>query len=233
MRSGNWLWTILAVGGLLALVMVLANRYPGMINGAEDRTRLIYLIGVIILMIGGGSVGIRFRHRPGSSLAQIGLWVAIFACLMLGYSFRSDFALMGARLSGELTPSAGELMGSNEISFPRAADGHYHVMATINGARIDFLVDTGATDIVLSLDDARRLGYDLDQLTFTSMAQTANGTVMGAPIRIAELAVGPIVMTDIRADVNQAEMSGSLLGMEFLNRLQSWRVENDRLTLKK
>ena len=233
MRSGNWLWSILAVGGLLALIMVLANRYPGMINGAEDRTRLIYLIGIVVLMIGGGSVGLRLRHRPGSSLAQIGLWVAIFACLILGYSFRQDFALLGARLTGELTPSAGELAGSDEVSFPRAADGHYHVMATINGARIDFLVDTGATDIVLSPDDARRLGYDPGQLTFTSMAHTANGTVMGAPIRISELVVGPIVMTDVRADVNQAEMAASLLGMEFLNRLQSWRVENERLTLKK
>lgn len=232
MGSRNWLWAIISAGGLIALVMLLADRFPGRLDDAEQRTRLVYLIGVLILVSSGG-LAVRLRNQPKNSLFQLGLWVAIFAFLTLGYSFKKEFSQLGARLSGELSPSSGTIGDSGEISFPRSADGHYHVMATINGKRIEFLVDSGATDIVLSPDDAGRLGFDPAQLSFTSMAETANGVVYGAPIMLGEIDVGPIVMVDLPAQVNRADMTYSLLGMEFLNRLQSWKVENDKLTLKK
>ena len=231
MARGNWLWIILSVLGLIIIVKLLSDTFPGRLDSAEDRGRLIYLVALLPL-VGGGLIA-RLRSRPGSSLGQLGSWVAIFAALILGYSFRGDFSQVAARITGELTPSLGATEGPGEISFPRADDGHYHVMATIDGARIEFLVDSGATDIVLSPDDARRLGYDLTQLSFTLMAETANGSVLGAPIRLREIDVGPIVMIDIPAQVNQADMSNSLLGMQFLDRLKSWHVENDRLTLRK
>ena len=80
------------------------------------------------------------------------------------------------------------------------------------------MIDTGATAVVLSPTDAERLGYDLAKLGFTGFAQTANGTVRTAPIRLDSLVVGDIRLTDLPAVVNQAAMAGSLLGMSFLDR---------------
>jgi aspartyl protease family protein len=97
---------------------------------------------------------------------------------------------------------------------------------------VRFMVDSGATEIVLSPEDARMLGMQPEQLDYTLEAQTANGTVRGAPIRLKTLKVGPIVMHDIPATVNEAEMPVSLLGMEFLRRLKSWGVTNGRLTFE-
>ena len=96
---------------------------------------------------------------------------------------------------------------------------------------IRFLVDTGASEVVLSPRDAERLGFDLKSLNFNRIYQTANGTVTGAPVRLEEIRIGPIVVSDVRASVNGAEMKRSLLGMSFLGRLGGYRVNGDVLTL--
>jgi aspartyl protease family protein len=230
MARGNWLWIGLGILGLALAILLLMDAFPGRLNSGADRDRLIYLLVLLPFVCAG--LLTRIRARPGSTLGQIGIWVAIFAILVLGYSFRNDFAWIGARVSGELTPSLGMSEAPGEIGFPLAEDGHYYAMAIVDGVRVEFMIDSGASDIVLSPGDARRLGHDLDQLRFTVMAETANGTVFGAPIRLGEIAIGPIVMRDLPAHVNQADMSNSLLGMTFLNRLRSWHVENARLTLR-
>jgi aspartyl protease family protein len=76
------------------------------------------------------------------------------------------------------------------------------------------------------------LGMQPEYLNYTMEAETANGRVRGAPIRIQTLKVGPIVMHDVPATVNEAEMPASLLGMEFLRRLKSWGVQDGRLTFE-
>ncbi len=86
---------------------------------------------------------------------------------------------------------------------------------------------------MLSPADARRLGFDLGRLAFTEYYATANGTVRGAPIRLDEIVVGPIRLTNLRASVNEAAMDTSLLGMSFLNRLDSYEVRGDTLTLRR
>jgi aspartyl protease family protein len=86
--------------------------------------------------------------------------------------------------------------------------------------------------VVLSPADARMMGLDPAQLSYTRIADTANGRVRGAPIIINEFKLGPITVQDLPAVVNETEMPVSLLGMEFMNRLKSWRVENGRLTLE-
>jgi aspartyl protease family protein len=93
------------------------------------------------------------------------------------------------------------------------------------------MVDTGATDVVLAPNDARRIGIDTAALVFDQLADTANGTVSGAAVRLDSLTVGSIEMNGLPATVNGADMSESLLGMEFLGRLRGWRVENGVLTL--
>ena len=101
----------------------------------------------------------------------------------------------------------------------------------MNGAFIDFVVDTGATDIVLSERDARRAGFTPSELDYIGRAQTANGEVRIAPVRIDRFAVGGIEDVGVRAVVNEGDLDGSLLGMSYLQRFSSGEISGGRLVL--
>jgi clan AA aspartic protease (TIGR02281 family) len=107
--------------------------------------------------------------------------------------------------------------------------GHFLVEAVVNGVPIDFLVDTGASHVVLTPQDARRLGFTANHLEFTQEFQSANGTVRAAPV---ELRIGQFSLFDLEASVNGGPLPISLLGMSFLQRLSSYEVARGRLILR-
>jgi aspartyl protease family protein len=110
--------------------------------------------------------------------------------------------------------------------------GHFLIEAVVNGVPIDFMVDTGASHVVLSLQDARRLGFTPTNLHFTQKFQSANGTVRAAPVELRELRIGQLRLFDLEASVNGGPLPISLLGMSFLQRLSSYEVARDRLILR-
>ncbi len=85
----------------------------------------------------------------------------------------------------------------------------------------------------MSPADARRIGFDPDRLRFTGFAETANGTVRTAAVRLGSIEIGPIRLHDLPASVNQAPMRGSLLGMSFLERLRSFEIRDGVLILRR
>ena len=129
---------------------------------------------------------------------------------------------------GEDEGEAGDL----EYVIEPGAGGHYVVDAMVNGAPITFLVDTGASSIVLTMDDAERLGLRPESLRFTQRFVTANGEVRGAPVVLREIRIGQFSLYDVPASVNEAPLSVSLLGMSFLRRLNGYGVEDGRLVLR-
>jgi aspartyl protease family protein len=226
-KAGIWLLVVAVLVGVVAMAAKLA---PGAPDDTDRTLQLIYLCVILAVLAGG--LAARLQARPGTTLAHLGTWGLIFAALILIYSYRDQFGVLGERFSAELIPARGTETGPASIAYAAEADGHYHVYGVIDGSSVRFMVDSGATDIVLSPEDARMLGLQPDQLDYTLQAQTANGIVRGAPVRLKTLKVGPIVMHDVPATVNEAEMSVSLLGMEFLRRLKSWGVQNGRLTFE-
>lgn len=96
---------------------------------------------------------------------------------------------------------------------------------------MDFVIDTGATEMVLSLEDARRVGLDTAALAYVGQARTANGVVPIAQVVLDEVALGGISDTNVRASVNGGQMDGSLLGMGYLERFSKIEIEGDRLVL--
>jgi aspartyl protease family protein len=225
----SWIWLLVAAV-LVGVIALAAKVAPGALDDNDKRMQLIYLC--IILAVLAGGLAARLQARPGTTLAHLGTWGVIFAALILIYSYRDQFGVIGGRFAAELVPARGTETGPASIAYSAEADGHYHVYGAIDGSSVRFLVDSGATDIVLSPDDARMLGMQPEYLNYTMVAQTANGTVRGAPVRLKTLKVGPIVMHDVPATVNEAEMPVSLLGMEFLRRLKSWGVKNGKLTFE-
>src|SRR3546814_9792632 len=97
-------------------------------------------------------------------------------------------------------PSRAVEVAEGVVEVRAGAGGHFVVTATVNGVPVDFLIDTGASDIVLSLADAQRLGYSPENLSFTRQYVTANGIGRGAPIRLDSLAVGPNGYAGLPAD---------------------------------
>ncbi|HKP24222.1 MAG TPA: TIGR02281 family clan AA aspartic protease [Dongiaceae bacterium] len=229
MRRSVGFWLLILLGATVALVFILNELFPGTLDDPESRVYMLTRIGWVAL-IGASVIGVA-RFNPKTALRQAAIWVAIILGLVGLYSFKNDAAYIGQRFMGALSPTQGVMHDDGTLSFDAGPDGHFRIQGLVNGGRVTFMVDTGASDVVLTPGDARRVGIDPATLVFDQFAETANGRVSGAAIRLDRLAVGSIEMSQLPATVNGAEMSESLLGMEFLNRLHGWRVENGVLTL--
>ena len=177
---------------------------------AEDLPRLIYL--VLLLAVVGGYFLVENRKRLGRTAQQAAIWGLIFLGAVAAAGLWSDIrrnTLPGIAVTGE---------GRIEVAV--ADDGHFYLGAKVNGVDVLFVVDTGASDIVLSARDARRAGFDPAALNYFGRAMTANGPVATAPVRIATLQLGDFTDTAVSAVVNSGEMDRSLLGMSYLGRFE-------------
>ena len=227
--SARWfafLAILLIIG---ALIVWLAERYPDVLIGRDGRIDLAR--SVIWLGLIAGSVFLH-RHLPlGRALTYGVIWVAIIALLVLGYSFRHDVRDAIDRISSEILPHSPRVVG-DFVEIRAGSHGHFVLEAEVDGIAVRFLVDTGASDVVLSPRDALRLGLTPENLIFNKLYRTANGLVRGAPVKIGQLVIGPISKTQVSASVNSVEMDQSLLGMSFLNRLSGYEVRGGLLILK-
>lgn len=216
-----------------AALYFLAQRFPGALAGQGGQVSLVYLsVLAVALLISAVS----FRRLSGTTIARNlrygALWVVIFVVLAGGYSYRNEVKTISQRIMGDLVPGYGGVTGTNEVTYTRAEDGHFYIDAESARVPIRFLVDTGASLIVLSPGDAQRLGFDLARIQFDRYFETANGTVRGASAVLSELWLGERVLRNVPVSINEAPMSNSLLGMAFLEQLESIEVRGDRLVLR-
>jgi aspartyl protease family protein len=221
---------IAIVIAIAVLAYLLAGQFPGALDSDWEWARLLQLIGVLALVSGGVFFAQRVRARE--TLRNIAIWAGIALLLMTAYAFQDELQTVGQRVRSELLPGEPVLAGENEIVLTAGQDGHFYANAEVNGARVRFLIDTGASDIVLAPDDARRAGIDMGALNFSRSYRTANGIGEGAPLRIESLRLGPIWLNDVPASVNRAPMDTSLLGMSFLRQVASFEIEGRRMRLR-
>lgn len=187
---------------------------------AETTGRLLYL--VLLLAAVGGWVIVEYRKRMGQALRTAAAWGLIFIGVMAGYGLWTD-------MRSQIAPRQ-MVAESGTIEVPRAADGHYYLTLMVNGTPVQFLADTGATNMVLSDADARRVGIDPESLVYIGRAQTANGTVPTARVELGSVELGPYRDAGFSAWVNKGDMDGSLLGMDYLA-LYRVEIAGDRMIL--
>ena len=225
------LWVLLA-GLLIALLILIARRGEGTIGSLSsgEFASLAYKIALLVFV--GATALVMFRERFAQALTAALLWVVFALILVVGYSYRFELRDVADRVLAELMP--GHVIGhGRSVEVARASGGDFDVIAQINGARVPMVLDTGASSVVLTRDDARAGGLPLEVLAYTANIDTANGRTLAAPVRLDRIAIGGLVERSVEALVAQpGQLKTSLLGMSFLNRLQSWEVRGDRLLLR-
>jgi len=177
-----------------------------------------------------------FRSPRPSDIARMATaamsWAALLVALTGVYAYRFEASEIVGRITGELFPSEPQVGQGGEVIVNRRLSGEFVIAARVNGARVSFLFDTGASAVVLSAADAKRAGISAAGLTFDVPVATANGSGLAAEARIDRIAIGPIVMRNVPAMVARpGALDESLLGMSFLERLKSYTVERDRLVM--
>lgn len=190
----------------------------------DDYGSLLYL-GLLLLLI-GGSYLLASRGRMGQVLTQAAIWALIFLGTIAAYGLWPEIrSAMIPTQQSLLTPEG------QAVTVPRAVNGHYYLTLRINDVPVVFTVDTGATDLVLSRDDARAIGIRPEDLAYLGMAGTANGTVRTARVTLDEVALEQIVDRDVHAVVTDGELDGSLLGMSYLHNFSRLEIAEGELIL--
>jgi aspartyl protease family protein len=224
------LWLLLA-GLLIAFLILFARHGEGTVGplSTGDFASLAYKVALLVFL--GSAALVMFRERFTHALAAAVFWVVLALALVVGYSYRFELRDVADRVMAELMPGH-VISHGRSVEVARAANGDFGVLGQINGARIAMILDTGASTIVLTREDAKAAGLPLEVLTYTANIDTANGRTRAAPVTLDRIAVGGLVERSVEALVAQpGQLKTSLLGMSFLNRLQSWEVRGDRLLL--
>lgn len=188
----------------------------------DDLPRLVYL--VLLLAVVAGYFLIESRGQIGRRAQQAAIWGLIFLGAVAISGLWTD--VRRAALPTE------PVVRDDALEVPVAADGHYYLTAEVNGARILFVVDTGASEIVLTQRDAKRAGLAPEALAFVGTAMTANGRVPIAPVTLDRFVLGGKEERNVRALVNGGELDTSLLGMSWLGR-HDVSFARDRLIIRR
>ncbi len=188
----------------------------------SDQTAQFIFLALLGSAIAGGFI-VQNRHQMGKVAQQASVWGLIFigviAAIGLWGDIRDDVMPRQSAYAGGVT------------EVPRQRDGHFYLTLLINGQPIEFLVDTGATQVVITKSDADLVGIDVANLAFLGTAYTANGPVNTATVRLNTVQLGEITDSDIRALVNEGELDQSLLGMSYLGLYARIEITGDALIL--
>ncbi len=197
-----------------------------------DNDKLLYTI-YTVLVLSALIIAIFNSKTPFKQLIKAaGAWVIIIGVLLIGFSYKSELVRIYNRVYANLIP--GNYVKDNKKTVIVYANqyGHYYVNSITQGANIKYLIDTGATTVSLTRADAEKIGIDINKLNYTQKVSTANGIVLSAPVKLDYIQINDIIVEDIRASVSQDNgLEKSLLGMSFLNKLNSFEVSDDSLKM--
>jgi aspartyl protease family protein len=225
------LWSLL-IGIAVALALVIVQHDQGTIAGLaeQDFGSLVYTLAILVFV--GSTVLVLFRHRFAQAVTAALLWVVIGLGLVVAYTYRVELHEVSDRVLGEFIPGRPVSHGRT-VEIARGHAGEFQVATQVNGTRVPMVLDTGASAVVLTQDAAKAAGLPLEMLAYSVNIETANGRTRAAAVTLDRLGVGTIVEHGVPALIAQpGQLKTSLLGLTFLNRLESYSVTSDRLILR-
>ena len=189
-------------------------------NG-NDWGNLLYQLVLLGILI--SSAFIKTTTDRGNKLRQLVIWLAIIFVGVVVYNNKY--------LLKNFIPYLATENGENQLEIAKTSDNHFYITLNINGTNVLFLIDTGATTTTLTLNDAKRLGIDIDNLKYNQIVNTANGSTYNASIELHNIKIGNKIIDSLWVMVSRDLDGNSLLGMNFLNKLSGYDVRSDRMTL--
>lgn len=232
MVRGRLFW-ILVLGIALVLLVVIArhNGAGGAAVASYDLGSLIYY-AILIAVVGSGVV-VLFRKQLAQAFKAATLWLTIALGLFVFYTYRVELRDVYQRVMAELVPGRAANRGPHTVEIVRGRNGDFQVSTLINGVRVALILDTGASSVVLTQEAAKAVGLPLEVLVYDVNVDTANGRARAAAVTLDRMAIGDIVERAVPALIAQpGQLRTSLLGMSFLNRLESYEVRTDKLLLR-
>ncbi|GAA0741524.1 TIGR02281 family clan AA aspartic protease [Sphingomonas sp. ABOLD] len=195
-------------------------------NGV-DGVNMVWLIGALVLVVSALSVR---RIGFGLFLRTLLGWAAIVLLVLFAVGHRYELAAAWSSLSAKLGLEDQRVEGDT-VRIRMSPDGHFWARVTLNGAERRMLIDSGATITAISEQTAKQADIQTSE-GLPAIIETANGSVAARRARIAEVSLGPLKMQDLGVVVSQNFGDLDVLGMNFLSRLHSWRVEGNVLVLE-
>lgn len=184
----------------------------------------LYLLMAVMLVL-GSLIG--RRERPLRLLSMVLAWLLIFGAGFVLFTFRDELGWVSQRLKAEATGSA--VVEGRETRVPMAIDGHFWIEARVNGQKVKFLVDSGATMTTIDRGTAKKAGVVVSP-TRDQMVRTGNGVIRVATGRVERIEVGGIERRDVGVQIADND-NLNVLGMNFLSSLSRWGVEGRWLVL--
>ncbi len=238
MRNAIVFFTLFAL--VIAAIMIgIGLLAPNFLPNTDDRGQFIYLL-ILIALISTGIVG-SSQAELGLAVKQAIVWAGVFLLLVSLYTFRAEFSFIADKVSAEVFPSRPQIStnanstsaNGSAVALRKASDGHFWAEGKVNNTHVRFMVDTGASTVALTLNDAKRIGLDVDNLRFVVPVSTASGRVFAAPVTLDEVSIGELRISNVRALVMKKGLDTSLLGMSYLGRLSRFEASQNQLILRR
>ena len=228
-RRLTWVFVF---GVALSLAALIASHDQDAIASLLQHDIGSLVLKIALLVFAGGLVLVLFREKLSKALEATLFWVVVGLLLVVGYTYRFELRDVADQVIAELMPGHVAGHGRN-VQVVRGRAGDFAVAAHINGAKIPMVLDTGASSVVLTQEAAKAAGLPIEVLNYSVNVDTANGHTRAAAVTLDRLAVGGLTERAVPALVAQpGQLKTNLLGMSFLNRLQSWEVRGDKLRLR-
>ncbi len=224
----NKLLFLIFIGLITGLILLLNKTFPNVLSTKEGIYSFISSLTILLIL----AIGIlRNNTNWPFVLKNSVIWLTIAFILIAGYSYQYSIKTFFNPIIGNIAPSLAQNNENGTVTIYSGQNGHFVVNALVNGSTVQFLLDTGASDVVLTQQDAKNAGIDTSKLSYSSVVQTANGITSTASIIIDQVQVGSIILQNVEAAVGQNGLDTSLLGMSFLTRLGSYNVTAGTLTM--
>jgi aspartyl protease family protein len=229
--SRRLIWSLLLGVAVSLAALITSSDQDAIANLLRHDVGSLTLKVALVVFVGGLVLAL-FRERLSKALEAAAFWAVVGLLLVVGYSYRFELREVADRVIAQLMPGHVAGHGRN-VEVVRGQGGDFSVAAHVNGKRIPMVLDTGASSVVLTQEAAKAAGLPIEILNYTVNVDTANGRTRAAAVTLDRLAIGGLTERSVPALVVQpGQLKNNLLGMSFLNRLQSWEVRGDRLRLR-
>ncbi|MGG7565716.1 retropepsin-like aspartic protease family protein [Rhodovulum sp. DZ06] len=205
--------------------------FPEALTTGDDMARLAFFALLFLVIVSSASLP-RLEKGPNFLSAAV-VWAGASSALLAGFAFEDELREQFDRRLGARASMAAVARAPGEVEITRTWDGHFRAWVEVGDTAAPFLIDTGASLVLMRWEDAEAMGVDMASLRFEMPVLTANGEAMVAPLRVPLMRIGAVAVQDVRAAVApKGTLQGGLLGMSFLGRLHEMTIRGDKVILK-